>query len=375
MISETEIMDQWTIISDCITKPDESPQAIAILTPDMFTEPGCRDVFSVFVTLQKEGLPTDINHTLERLENSGKLSQALGVRLHQAACDARATQPVTYYAERVREHHRKRVARDILLQHHQDLLNSHGLPETLTALQTAMDGLQVNKAVSLAHRRQSYDSGFSPFPVHALPNAVRGFIRSASSAIGCDDSFVALPMLSAAASVIGTTRKLMVKRGWFVPSILWTVVIGESGTQKSPPMRTVMKPLQVRQNERLSKFAAELAEYKRELQTYRKLIRKSVTFVGNPPTEPQVPICERCIVSDTTMEGLVPILQQNPRGVLLSRDELVGWVGSFDKYSSKGNASADVAHWLSIFNAESVIVDRKTGDKTTLFVPDASVSV
>lgn len=100
-------------------------------------------------------------------------------------------------------------------------------------------------------------------------------------------------MLAAAASAIGATRKLMVKRGWYVPSILWTVVIGESGTQKSPPMQAVMKPLQARQNQKLSKFAGELAEYKRELQSYRKLIRKNVTLEGSPPTEPEYPICKR----------------------------------------------------------------------------------
>ena len=49
MIFETEILDQWTVISDCITKPDEAPQAIDILTTDMFTEPGCR------VTCQQHG--------------------------------------------------------------------------------------------------------------------------------------------------------------------------------------------------------------------------------------------------------------------------------------------------------------------------------
>jgi replicative DNA helicase len=182
MISETEILDQWTVISDCITKPDEAPQAIDILTTDMFTEPGCRDVFKVFVTLQADGLPTDINHTIERLETAGKLSKALGARLHQAACDARAPQPVKYYAERVREHHRKRRAREILLQHHQNLQDGYGLPETLAELQTALDGLQVNKVVARARRRSDLNSGFCPFPVHVLPNALRGFIRSASSA-------------------------------------------------------------------------------------------------------------------------------------------------------------------------------------------------
>ena len=135
-----------------------------------------------------------------------------------------------------------------------------------------------------------------------------------------------------------------------------------------------MKPLQAGQHVQLARFAAEMAEYKSALQAYKRASRKATTE-GNAPTEPSHPACDRCIVNDTTLEGLVPILQQNVRGVLLARDELVGWIGSFDKYSSKGNASADVAHWLSIYNAESIIVDRKTGDKTTLFVPDASVSV
>ncbi len=41
MISETEIVDQWAVICDCIAKPDESTQALELLTTSMFTEPGC----------------------------------------------------------------------------------------------------------------------------------------------------------------------------------------------------------------------------------------------------------------------------------------------------------------------------------------------
>src|SRR5262249_14992835 len=53
--------------------------------------------------------------------------------------------------------------------------------------------------------------------------------------------------------------------------------------------------------------------------------------------------------------------------------ELAGWTGSFDKYSGKGGA--DSANWLSMFNAESIIVDRKTGLPRTLHVPLAAVCV
>jgi hypothetical protein len=88
-----------------------------------------------------------------------------------------------------------------------------------------------------------------------------------------------------------------------------------------------------------------------------------------------MPQAERFILSDTTVEALAPILQANPRGLLLARDELAGWIGSFDRYSGKGKAGADSSNWLSMFNAESIIVDRKTGIPRTIHVPQAAVCV
>ena len=69
MISETDIIDQWTVVSDCITKPDETHQAVEILTTEMFTERDCRTLFEVFKALHADGLPTDINHLVRRLED------------------------------------------------------------------------------------------------------------------------------------------------------------------------------------------------------------------------------------------------------------------------------------------------------------------
>ena len=118
-----------------------------------------------------------------------------------------------------------------------------------------------------------------------------------------------------------------------------------------------------------------MGRFKEEERAYKAALKKHASKDGDLPDEPQRPVAERCMVSDATIESLVPILRDNWRGVLLSRDELVGWIGSFDRYAGRGTASADAAHWLSIYNAESIIVDRKTGDKPSIFVPDAAVSV
>jgi hypothetical protein len=58
--------------------------------------------------------------------------------------------------------------------------------------------------------------------------------------------------------------------------------------------------------------------------------------------------------------------------VVVSVDELAGWVDGFGQYKS-GGRGADAAKWLSMHNAGAVTVDRKGGG--TLYVPRAAVSV
>jgi DNA polymerase I-like protein with 3'-5' exonuclease and polymerase domains len=55
-------------------------------------------------------------------------------------------------------------------------------------------------------------------------------------------------------------------------------------------------------------------------------------------------------------------------------DELAGWVGSFTKYKGRAGGS-DEPNWLSIHRGDAIIYDRKTGEKTSVFVPHAAVSV
>jgi hypothetical protein len=59
--------------------------------------------------------------------------------------------------------------------------------------------------------------------------------------------------------------------------------------------------------------------------------------------------------------------------VLLAREELAGWLGSFDRYA--GKKGADESFWLSTHGGKPVINDRKSGEARTIYVPSASVSV
>ncbi len=50
----------------------------------------------------------------------------------------------------------------------------------------------------------------------------------------------------------------------------------------------------------------------------------------------------RVICSDTTIEKLAEILEDDARGVLVTRDELPGWLNSFSRYKGKAEGRKGV---------------------------------
>ena len=215
------------------------------------------------------------------------------------------------------------------------------------------------------------------FPVDWLPWPLNRFVREAAVSIGCDESYIALPLLAALAATIGTSRSIRLTADWEEPAVLWTAVVGESGTQKSPAIHAPLKPLYRRERETVEAFEREREQfeqdeqmYKAELAAWRK--RHATGTAERPPLAPTAPVCRRLIVADVTIEALAERLAENPRGLLVVRDELAGWLRSFDRYKGRG---ADTACWLSLHGARELIVDRKSGDRTTLFVSRAAVSI
>ena len=215
---------------------------------------------------------------------------------------------------------------------------------------------------------------YRPFPVDAFPDPLKQFVEKVAQAIGCDPAFVAVPMLPALAAAIGNSRRIELKKGWSEPAIVWSAIIGESGSQKTPAFKQVVGPIRELQEHKLREFEEELADHNKELTIYEREQNewKGKRSADDPPEKPERPKAVRYIVSDATMEALAPILADNTRGVFLVSDELAGWVNSFNR-CSKGNS--DSAQWLSIFSGDGILVDRKTGDRQTISIPHPAVSV
>jgi DNA polymerase I-like protein with 3'-5' exonuclease and polymerase domains len=216
---------------------------------------------------------------------------------------------------------------------------------------------------------------YIPFPTELLPEPVRAYVEQAATALGCDPAYIALPALAAVASAIGNSRVIQLKRGWTEPSIVWSVIVGDSGTLKSPAYLRAVGPLFATQRRLLEEYKRQKAEYKKDLAAFKEAKKNFVDGEGDDPGEPpEEPTLRRVVCSDTTIEMLAVILQANPRGTLVARDELAGWLGSFCRYKGK-QGGTDLPNWLELFRAGTLVVDRKTGEPKTIYVTMAATCI
>ena len=199
-----------------------------------------------------------------------------------------------------------------------------------------------------------------PFPVECIPEPGRKLIRDVAESINVDASFPAAAYLSVCAGLIGANRKVQIKKGWQEPSIIWAAIIGRPSSGKTPAIEAIMRPLITIEKKKLEAFDIELK------------YSEAPTINGKKDASQHTkPICRRIVVSDITVEALCLRLKENPQGLILHRDELGGWISSFNQYKKNG---ADETQFLSIWSGKAVRVDRKT-DEQFLYIGNPNLSI
>jgi hypothetical protein len=214
----------------------------------------------------------------------------------------------------------------------------------------------------------------APFPTDALPEAARRFVEEGAEAIGCAPDLLALPVLAVLSAGIGASRVVEIKRSWREGATLFLAVVASRGEKKTPAANAARRPVLKRQAEKRQEFKAKKEEHEREMREWKAHCRDARSAGETEPPPPPEPTMERTYADDTTVESLVGILEDNPRGVLIFKDELTGWVRSHDQYKA-GGKGADRQHWLSVWSNQAIVVDRKgcQGDPTYVERPWVSL--
>jgi hypothetical protein len=233
--------------------------------------------------------------------------------------------------------------------------------------------MTIAKAIACWHDQQvgsGSDDTSKQFPVDALPLAIRQFSVEASLALPVPVEAVAVPALVAAASAIGATRNIILKPGWVELSALYGAVVLPSGSIKSPALELALRPVRSRQAEYRRIYRSQYEAYKKELEEYIEA-RRSRKQDGERRQKPEPPVMRRTFTSDTTTERCGVLLNENPRGLLLCRDELSGWVRSLNQY--KAGKGADKEFYLSAYSGQLICVDRQGKDPIYVESPRLSV--
>ena len=186
--------------------------------------------------------------------------------------------------------------------------------------------------------------GYRPFPIEALPETPRAYVEATSTALDVAPAFVAVPMLSVLSAGVGASARLQLKRSWHEPATLWTALVAPSGSTKSAALQHVLRPVHRLEQEAHDAHREALANHDPS---------------GNDPA----PVRTRYRTGDPTTEAVVRILEDNPQGVLLARDELAAWLGSFDRYA---HGAADLQFWIEVWGAEQVSLDRVGAGNITI---------
>ncbi len=195
-----------------------------------------------------------------------------------------------------------------------------------------------------------------------------GWLKSAAEVKSAHVDYVALALLSAASAAIGNTRWAVPWDGWKEPPILWGMLVGDPSAGKSPALDAVLDPIKEIDAELSRDFQKERTEWsdkdevaKLVLSQWKSDMKSALADDGVPPEKPDTanaggqPVRNRIRITDVTTEKVAELVQATWRGLLLSRDELSGWLGSMDRYSGGG----DRPFWLEAFGGRSYTIDRK----------------
>lgn len=230
-------------------------------------------------------------------------------------------------------------------------------------------------------------------PPELLPRVLRPWLEDVCDRMRVPLEMVAVPAMVVAAALVGRRLTIRPKRrdDWAVVPNLWGCIVSRSGFLKSPALEEAMRPLRRIEGEIREKYEGERAEH----ENARRILELEISALegrvkgahkkGGGDIEQLAGILAdkrraleaaasvtepRISTSDATVEKLGELLLHNPHGVALVRDELVGWLRTFDKPGRE----SDRQFYLEGWNGNSPHTVDRIG-RGTLYIPAVCVSV
>ncbi len=227
-------------------------------------------------------------------------------------------------------------------------------------------------------------------PPVLIPEPLRAWIFDCAERIDVAPDYLAVSALVALASLVGNTVSARPKKcdDWRVVPNLWGACVGSPSVKKSPAIAEALKPLYRLKALEVERWRAAMKEWEADallneldadaLKSELKKRRKNSTreelkaFIEEASAgEFAKPVLKTYSLQDATLEALTGVLTRNPRGVLIERDELTGWLRALDKQGHE----QDRAFFLEAFSGTKRNDQIERIGRGTLIMPHNVVSI
>lgn len=225
------------------------------------------------------------------------------------------------------------------------------------------------------------------FREEMLPESIRPWLVDVAERMQVPLDFLASACAVVLGSLIGRKIGIYPKAhdDWLVIPNLWGAIVGRPSLLKSPAIAEMMKPLDelaeraIRHHREAEEnhehqamwFDAQMVAQKERMKAAARKEKGAVEMPQFDRLKPIAkPVLKRYKTEDGTVEKIGEILLENPQGILIHRDELVGWLKGLDKYGREG----DRAFFLESWNGNGPYTVDRIG-RGTLHIPALCLSI
>ena len=202
----------------------------------------------------------------------------------------------------------------------------------------------------------------NPFPINAFPLRFKDLIIDLNKSLSFPIDYTGTAILTAMATIVGTSVKVRVKNNWFEYASIYSCLIGNAGANKTHPVNTIFSIIRDIDKFNHDNFLIQHKEYL-EYQKLTKAEKLEVTKVFQP-------ILTKSILTNFTPEVLNKRLNENLRGCTVLSDEMATFFEGMNNYS-KGD---QIGVYLSFWNNQPTTIDR-IGDPIPLFIKNPYLSI
>ncbi|WP_432472078.1 YfjI family protein [Amphritea sp. HPY] len=221
-----------------------------------------------------------------------------------------------------------------------------------------------------------------------LPNKLCDYVFDVAERTQCPPEYVAISAIIVLSAVVGNKYAIRPKQNddWEIRINQWGALIGPPSAMKSPALKDATRAIHELEKENADKLKVDTEKYK----VFSKLAKADITeatkqaetlfregkreeafsTIKDAEFNEELASMHRYVVNDATVEKLGELLNENPNGLLLLRDELSGFLAKL----SQEDSQVERAFYLECFDGDGRFTYDRIG-RGTIAIENCTLSV